>query len=334
MITGFADVNDYSFNQSTYEGCKGWCSKNNVPFNYYKPVANSTTERAKSTELAIDRGHNVIFLPGYEFGEIIARFAPKYPNVMFFGIDVTENDIPISVAEYDNVFCFSYFEEVAGYLAGYAATKEGYSQHGFLGGMKGLAVTRYGYGYVQGVDAAAQELNINAHVNFVYGGQFYGDNDITKYVDNWYKSGTEIIFACGGGIYTSAALAAKDNGRKVIGVDSDQSKVIDEEYGKGICVTSAMKGVDPTCRSVLDLLVKGQMPKEKFVRLGLVSSENLKLNYVGLPPETWSMQKFTISDYKVVVEDFIQGRREASKETSAPPTLSKHTTLTEYGNIK
>ena len=66
-------------------------------------------------------------------------------------------------------------------------------------------------------------------VEYVCGGQFYGDADITAYMDTWYsEKGVEVVFACGGGIYTSAAEAAIKVGGKVIGVDSDQSFVINE----------------------------------------------------------------------------------------------------------
>lgn len=339
LITGYADVDDNSFNQSTYEGCKEWCTENHIPFNYYKPAANSTAERAKSTELAIDRGYNVIFFPGYNFGEIIAQFAPYYPDVTFIGIDVTENDLPPSFKMTDNVYCFSYHEEIAGYLAGYAATMEGNLNHGYLGGLKGLAVTRFGYGYVQGVDAAVQERvasgeSIQAKVDFVYGGQFFGDNDITKYIDNWYKSGTEVVFSCGGGIYTSVAVAAKDNKKQLIGVDSDLSPVIERDYGPGICLTSAIKGIEPTCKAVLSMLLNGETIPAHFIKLGLLSSSDLNLNYVGLPTKTWSMKKFTIDYYKVVVQDIIDGVRTVSDDVSVPPTLSSYTTLIDHGSIK
>ena len=42
------------------------------------------------------------------------------------------------------------------------------------------AVIRYGYGFVQGADAAAAELGQNIEINYFYGGQFYGDANITS----------------------------------------------------------------------------------------------------------------------------------------------------------
>ena len=85
------------------------------------------------------------------------------------------------------------------------------------------AVIRYGYGFVQGADAAAQELGQNVEINYFYGGQFYGDANITSRMEGWYSNGTQVVFACGGGIYTSAVEAALKNNGYVIGVDRTTS---------------------------------------------------------------------------------------------------------------
>ena len=155
----------------------------------------------------------------------------------------------------DNVYCCTYQEEISGYMAGYAAVKLGYKHLGFLGGMSVPAVTRFGYGYVQGVDEAAKELGITSDVELEYvcGGQFYGDADITAYMDTWYGSkGVEVVFACGGGIYTSAAEAAAKVDGKVIGVDSDQSVVAPDTI-----LTSAMKRVDNACYDEAKEILEG-----------------------------------------------------------------------------
>ena len=83
--------------------------------------------------------------------------------------DIGTDSIP------SNCYCITFKEEQAGYLAGYAVVKDGYTKLGFLGGMAVPAVIRYGYGYVQGADAAAKELGTNIDINYFYGGQFYGD---------------------------------------------------------------------------------------------------------------------------------------------------------------
>ena len=358
MITDYGDITDESFNQTTWEACKAFCEENNIPVQYFKPAGNTTTDRVAMIESAIDQGYNVIVMPGYAFGGAIVEAAPKYKDVKFFALDVAKGDlleagVGAKGEKYDytpdnwkledyvdmsNVYCAIYQEELSGYMAGYAAVKLGYTKLGFLGGMAVPAVIRFGYGFVQGVDAAAKELIINVDLNYVYGGQFSGDVDITAKMDTWYQNGTQIVFACGGGIYTSAAEAANKVGGKIIGVDTDQKPVIDKKYGDGITVTSAMKGLAPTTKDTLKDIILNDNWKNyagKIVNLGLVSGSDPTLNYVQIPMEStqWAEGKFTQNDYKALVKAMFDGTVKVSNDTKAMPTTT-NVTVSDQGNIK
>lgn len=351
MVTDSGDITDQSFNQTTYEACKAWSEENGSEFNYYKPESDSDEARNASVDQAVADGANVIVLPGYMFAATIVEQSEMYPDVKFIAPDVSAGDIcekgvgegytynpdDYEVTDYynaDNVYCCTYQEEISGYMAGYAAVKLGYKHLGFLGGMSVPAVTRFGYGYVQGVDEAAKELGITSDVELEYvcGGQFYGDADITAYMDTWYGSkGVEVVFACGGGIYTSAAEAAAKVDGKVIGVDSDQSGII----GEDITVTSAMKGLAPTVKTALDAIKDGNWESDyagKIDNLGLVS-ENPEDNYVQLPMETtqWD-DNFTVDDYKDLVKKLYNGEIEVSSDITAMPETE--ITVNDYGSIK
>lgn len=258
MITDYGDITDQSFNQTTYEASKAFCEANGLSFKYYKPAGDNTEARVASVEQAIQEGFNVIVMPGYAFGGTVVEVAETNPDVTFVALDVSQGDLGDNYTIPSNVATFVYREEISGFMAGYAAVKEGYKKLGFVGGMAVPAVIRFGYGYVQGVNAAAVELGIanEVSVNYVYGGKFNGTPEITAAMDTWYENGTEVVFACGGGIFTSACEAAKKVHGKVIGVDSDQSYVINK-YEAGMCVTSAMKGLAPTVNTVLQAIKDG-----------------------------------------------------------------------------
>ena len=286
-------------------------------------------------------------MPGYAFAGAIVEAAPQYPNVKFFALDVAKGDlleagVTKAGEKYDytpdnwdfdkyvnmsNVYSAIYQEELSGYMAGVAAVKLGYTKLGFLGGMEVPAVVRFGYGFVQGVNDAAKELGINVELNYVYGGQFYGDADITARMDTWYQNGTEIVFACGGGIYTSAGEAAVKKNGKLIGVDTDQKPVIDKKYGDGITVTSAMKGLYPTTIDTLkDIIDNGNWDnyKGKITNLGLVSGDDPTLNYVQIPMENtqWADGKFTQDDYKALVKNLFEKKITVSGDTSKQPAVT------------
>ena len=335
MITDYGDITDQSFNQTTYEGCKEFCEANGVEFKYYKPAGDSTAERVAMVDAAVADGYNVVVMPGYAFGETITQVADLYPDVKFIALDVSQGDL----GDYqipENVTCAVYQEELCGYMAGYAAVKLGYTKLGFLGGMAVPAVVRYGYGFVQGADAAATELGADVSVNYVYGNQFSGDADITAYMDTWYANGTEVVFACGGGIYTSAAEAAAKVGGKVIGVDVDQAPTIDA-YGEGMTVTSAMKGLAPTVKAILgELILKDNWAQYagQINTLGLVSGTDVEANYVQIPYEStqWS-DTFTKDDYAALVAAMFDGTITVSNDTETEPTVQT-ITVDYQGNIK
>ena len=335
MITDYGDITDQSFNQTTYEACKAYCEANGVDFNYYKPAGDSTAERVAMVEAAVDDGYTVVVMPGYAFGETITQVADEYSDITFIALDVGEGDLGDYTLP-SNVYCAVYQEELCGYMAGYAAVKLGYTHLGFLGGMAVPAVVRYGYGFVQGADAAATETGADVTMEYVYGNQFWGDADITAYMDNWYQTlGVEVVFACGGGIYASAAEAAAKVGGKVIGVDVDQAAIIDGGYGDGMTVTSAMKGLAPTVEHMLTEVAAGNFANYggKIETLGLVSGDDPAANYVQIPMEStqWS-DSFSQDDYKALVKDMFDGKITVSNDISAMPQVT--ITVNEYGNIK
>ena len=337
MITDSGDITDMSFNQTTYEASKAFAEAQGVDYQYYKPTEDSNEARVAAFDNAVADGYNVIVVPGYLFAEMIATVAEENPDVTIIALDCSAGDFEGAGMDElpSNVCSFTYQEELAGYMAGYAVVKEGYTKLGFLGGMAVPAVIRYGYGFVQGANDAAKDLGntSDVEVNYVYGGQFYGDESITAVMDTWYQGGTEIVFACGGGIFTSAGEAAKKTGGKLVGVDVDQSGTIDGLYGDGVCVTSAMKGLAATVNSTLTDLFAGNWDKYagKIENLGLVSGDDASLNYVQLPTDTWSMTKFTVDDYNTLVSSMFSGDVTVSSDIEAMP--STDITVNEFDNI-
>jgi basic membrane protein A len=157
-------------------------------------------------------------------------------------------------------------------------------------------------------------------------------------MDTWYAGGTEIVFACGGGIYQSAAEAAKKVGGKMIGVDVDQAAIIDGAYGAGMTVTSAMKGLYPaTVDALVDVVINGKWADYagKIDTLGLVSGTEVEKNYVGIPTASTQFEdgKFTSADYAALVKAMFEGTLKVSNDISAIPATT-NTTINDQGSIK
>ena len=300
---------------------------------YYIPEADASDEdRETMIRQAVNDGADTVVCVGYLYGASLAWAAEQYPDTRFIAIDVTQADIGTDAIP-ANCYCITFKEEQAGYLAGYAIAKDGFTHLGFLGGMAVPAVIRYGYGFVQGVDAAAQETGNAVDINYFYGGQFYGDANITSRMEGWYTNGTEVVFACGGGIYTSALEAAIKSNGYIIGVDVDQNYIGVNAVADGSSVynpfiTSAMKQLTTAVEDALGDIDSGEW--------GTIAATNGNFglqegDYVGLPTAegSWNFRTFTVEEYEAVKEKIASGEIvvDNSSEDSVKPTTSELVTV-------
>lgn len=318
LITDVGTIDDESFNQSTWQGVEEYCKANNVEYNYYQPAEGTDDARLTSITTAVADGYNVIVLPGYLFGSILGQVQELFPEVYFIAVDVGEGDLG-GATPAANVTCLTFAEEQAGYLAGYGAVKDGYTKLGFLGGIGVPAVKRYGYGFIQGAEAAAVEMGVTPELKYTYGGQFAPSPEITAKMEGWYADGTEVVFACGGGIWASPAEAAMQHNGKLIGVDVDQHPLGNaDSYTFNPFITSAMKGLQSTTVTVLTALFNGEFEQYGGKVLNLSLAEG---DYVGLPTneESWGFQTFTVEDYNAVLEKIKSGEIVVSNDVETMP---------------
>ncbi len=320
LVTDVGNIDDKSFNEGAWNGVKEYAEANKITYAYYRPSEDSTAARVESIGAAIAKGAKTVVCPGYLFSESIFECQDKYPDVQFLLLDAEPHNADYSVFKTStNVHCILYQEEQAGYLAGYAAVMDGYTKLGFLGGMAVDAVIRYGYGFVQGAEAAGKELGLSAgdiEVKYWYSGVFSPNDDIKNKMAGWFTDGTEVVFSCGGGIYLSATAAAEAAGAKVIGVDVDQAA-----QSKTI-ITSAMKGLTESVKLALaDIYANaGKWPANLGGKTSILGAKD---KCVGLPTATdsWRMQKFTVDQYNTLFAKLVDGSVVVSNDTKAEPAV-------------
>ena len=330
LVCDTGTIDDESFNQSCWEAVTSYMGDD---CQYYLPPQEASDEdRETMIRTAVNEGAEVVVCVGYLYGASLAWAADQYPDVKFIAVDVTQGDIGTDTIP-ANCYCITFKEEQAGYLAGYAIAKDGKTKLGFLGGMAVPAVIRYGYGFVQGADAAAAELGTNIEINYFYGGQFYGDANITSRMEGWYSNGTQVVFACGGGIYTSAVEAALKNNGYVIGVDVDQNYigangVADGTYAYNPFITSAMKGLTESVNTALSDIEAGNW--------GDIAATNGNFgledgDYIGLPTadDSWNFESFTVEEYEEVKGKIKSGEItvDNNSDDATKPTVSEFTTV-------
>ena len=290
MVTDVGQLLDKSFNQGTWEGVVRYATEHNKSYKYYQPAngANaSDDDRITAMKQAITNGAKIIVAPGFLQATAMESVAKENPDVKFVFVDGWALGL-------DNVTAIVYKEQESGYLAGYAAVMEGYTKLGFTGGGGGTnpAVNRYGYGFLQGAEAAAKEKNVEVTVkySFLYGSTFSASAELQTQISGWYDKGTEVVFSCGGTMFNSVIAAAdKYTDAKVIGVDVDQS------YESAKVITSAMKGLAVSVQKVLGQFYDGKWDAElKNVAQNLGAADDA----TGLPTDTWTLKNFSVDSYK------------------------------------
>ena len=329
LITDVGDIDDESFNQSSWEALKDYAEEHKKSYDYYRPTEDSTTARVQAIEQAITKGAKVVVCPGYLFEDAIYEVQKTYPDVKFLLLDGEPHTPDYAVYETtSNTACVLYQEQVSGYLAGYAAVMDGYRSLGFCGGMAVPAVQRFGSGYVQGIDAAAQELGVTATVNYYYANAFQATDEATAKMKEWYKADTEIVFACGGKVYQSVVEGCNERADgKWIGVDVDQANVDSK------VITSAVKGLRASVQSALELYYADKWDEigGKTANLGLGSKFGSldARDYVGIPTTegSWRFSSYTVADYNALVAAIGNGTVKVSGDISAAPAVSSSTTV-------
>ena len=318
FVTDVGQLKDKSFNQGTFDGVKLYAAANGLSYKYYQPANGSEAtddDRYDAMKAAVEGGADVVVCAGYLQEAALRKAAIEYPDTPFVFIDgypiqeqATEYDaagnaLPNDSPVLTNVAGVAFQEQQAGYLAGYAAVKDGFTKLGFSGGGGGTnpACCRFGYGYVQGANAAALEKGITVDMNYSwqYGSNFSASTDLQTMINGWYVNGTEIVFACGGSMFQSIVAAASANDGYVIGVDVDQSG--ESEY----VVTSAMKGLADAVQWAVAKVYDGTFDTIG----GQQASLGVADNAVQLPTgaDSWRFETFTVEEYESLYQQMVDG---------------------------
>ena len=297
FVTDVGQLKDKSFNQGTYDGVKLYANNNGLSYKYYQPAngdAATDDDRYDAMKSACENGAKVVVAAGFMQGTSLERAAKDFPDTKFVFIDGWGMGL-------DNVVGSAFNEQECGYLAGYAVVKEGYEKLGFCGGGGGTnpACCRYGYGFVQGANAAAAEMGKQIEINYtwLYGASFSASPEMQTLTNGWYETGTEVIFAAGGSIFQSITAAAAANDAFVVGVDTDQS------YESDTVITSALKGVKEAASWAIGKAYDGTWDSlNGFVSLGAADGAT------GLPEATWSLKNYSVDEYKAQLADIVSGK--------------------------
>ncbi len=311
-------VEDGGYNEAVYNGVRMYALGAGKPFSYYNANPDDPESYRELMERSAQENARIIVCAGDVFGEALGVLQERYPQTAFLLIDSVPHSAEgeeLSIA--DNVHCVLFHEEQAGYLAGYMAVWEGYRNLGFVGGKEEPPVLRYGYGYLQGIDAAAKDLSLDdVTVNYWYADTYMPDIAVREKADGWYENGTQIIFACGGDLYESVLEAAENQDGLLIGVDVDQSRVSDR------FLTSAVKNINTAVTDTLDsFYANGGWSSEEA---GQAKRYGVEEGCAAIPvvDTEWRFKEIPTTHFFEIYKQLKRGDRGVSDDISAPPQVA------------
>lgn len=292
FVTGVSKINDESYNEAVYSGIQTYATGAGVTYSYYT-APSDTPESYRETMLkALSDDCKLIVSAGPHYDEIVGELQNEYAGVSFLMIDGLPTDSeysPIDIAP--NVHCIAFEEHESGYLAGYMSVLDGKRKFGFIGGEPLDTVIRFCYGYIQGINDAANTLGVtkDINVNYWYSYTFLPNETITATAEDWYSHGTEVIFCCGGALYQSVIPAAEEASAWIIGVDINQNSISDR------VLTSAMKGVDRAVINALDSYFAYDGWSKELS--GQIDHYGVNERCSALPIDIWRFENASLSDY-------------------------------------
>ena len=188
--------------------------------------------------------------------DALVQVAEEYPDQKFINLDDELTDPPA------NVYIMGTKNYEMSFLAGAAgalkAAELGEDTIGFVGGMDIPGINEFLVGYIEG----AQAINPDIKVATSYVGSF---TDTAKAKENallLYNSGLSVIFAAAGQSGLGVIDAAVEQGKFVIGVDSDQAEALKDSQPDmaAVIITSAIKNISDNAVKAVDRAMKGEIP--------------------------------------------------------------------------
>ncbi|MBQ9994607.1 MAG: BMP family ABC transporter substrate-binding protein [Clostridia bacterium] len=330
FLNANSSIKDQSINEMTWKAVEDFSAKKGFSCNNLTVENFDTSRYGDTIDISVAMGANVIVTAGPFFNQVIYDAQSKYPSVMFLMIDGQPTSADGDVEIGSNVYCIDYDEVQGGYIAGYCAVMDGYRKLGYVGGYEENSnCVRYGYGFLRGANAAAEELGVTGEVSvkYWYSQKYKPDSSIADTVSQWYNDGTEVVFTAGG-VHVSVNTAAESTGNFFIGADANLYENT-EWYS---VLTSVEKPLYEDTTNALTMLYDNSRKWSRRIG-GTVSIKGaaeggIALSTAGVEFETtssdtsWFFKNYTVDQYKSFLSDVKAGKVSIDRSIANEPVVS------------
>lgn len=306
--------NGQSYRQAALEALSALYGDRELQYNYYDNA--EAANRAAQVENAVESGCDLVLVDGRQERQVLLASAQAHPQVTFMALGISPEELQQEQLP-QNVICIDYRPEIAGYLAGYTAVREGYTRLGYYFDPGQPTYEAYGSGYLQGIEAAARELGVSEQIEVIYsaallptGPDFTVQEDQQR-LEGWYGDGTQLVLACGAQSCEAAEEAARSKRGDVILVGAAQT------------AEEAEQALHDGLSQILEAILNEDA--------GPSSAGLMPYYTLNDPDGTWGFRNISEEEFARVRDQLINGKRPCTADTRDPSYYSIEVHFLEEG---
>lgn len=324
IVCSGAGQNDNGYNQSACDGIKELSEETGCEYKVIEP-ANGVPEALET--LAGD-GYNLIFTLEYDFDALIKGvggsdpIAAQYPDTTFVVFNDDPNKDESGNKIHDNVISVLFDVHEASYLAGYLSVQVNENMEklfgsaygmtpldksrgiGFVGGTNSNGILVFSYGFIEGINKAAEEFGVNYNYYAKYDAGFTDSALGSTTAGTFYDEGANVVFANAGVVGDGITAKAKEVGKLAIQTDAN----LDGQQ-PGFVLTSVLKITGVPVKTITQAFIDGtikEMDRLQTYNLASGATGITDLEEMGKhveDQETWESIKEKVSAVSKQIED-------------------------------
>ncbi|MBQ6496083.1 MAG: BMP family ABC transporter substrate-binding protein [Firmicutes bacterium] len=297
LITDDGLINDHGTSEAVWNTLTDFGSSKGISHKYYKATQAKANAVREVLDTAVDKGAKIVVVDNSSIANVVFKLQKKYEDIDFVTINTDPyepefGDILIK----ENTAAITFATEQAGYLAGYAAVSEGYTQLGCLVENSDQQMKNYLYGFAKGANRAAMERGETVKLRrYVCDLKGTVRKTAAEKADKWYREGTEVIFVCGDKIEDVVIEEAESHDGKVIAGITDKGEVSDT------VIISAVVNIDLALKETLDAYLDQKFPGGEVLEYGIAEDA------VGLDYQNSRLKHFDKAQYDALYEQIKSG---------------------------
>ena len=296
FITDDGLINDKGVCEAIWNSVTDFGATRGISHKYYKATEAKTNAVKEVLDTAVNKGAKVVIVDSTKIANIILKLQDEYKDINFITINTDAyNPENGDVLIKDNTVALTYATEQAGYMAGYAAVKEGYTQLGCMVEDQSKQMVNFQYGFAKGANRAAKENGETVTLKCVAFDVNNPREKASKKAAKWYQDGTEVIFACGDKIESEIIEQAETYEGTVISGITDKGEVSDT------VAISAVEDINSTLQDTLQQYVDGKFPGGEVKKYG-VAEDAVLLDY-----KNSRLKNFIVDQYNALYEQLKDG---------------------------